>query len=142
MPIPDRQENLCVKDGPVLTHVTHGLPNAGESAVATFTSTRVDSLQPRVDIGISREKCSTGAFGVSLCMEVIDKEQCVRKKIWFPCQAIGTERTCKIVDDSFRWFLPSGEQCGENVIAALTAGDAVKPVAYTVRAPDTHNATC
>lgn len=46
--VPDGNENFSILYRPRLAHVTHGLPNATQTAITTLRRTRIQVLYPRV----------------------------------------------------------------------------------------------
>jgi hypothetical protein len=141
MTIPDGQKHFSVTNRAVLRHIADGLANTTEPAVTTLSCTRVDGFQCRVHIGICLEKCSRRALCMTPRVEIIYPEFCIRKEIRLARHTIRSQCTCKIIDDTLGWLLPSCNQCREDVISTLALWDAMEAITYAMGTPDAHNAS-
>ena len=63
--IPDREENLCVNDHPILGHVADGFANTVQATVSTFSSTGIDTCKTWIHIGVCQKKGSRCALGMT-----------------------------------------------------------------------------
>ncbi|KIK49840.1 hypothetical protein GYMLUDRAFT_183528, partial [Collybiopsis luxurians FD-317 M1] len=61
------------------------------------------------------------------------------KELWLLHSAVGSQCTCKVVNDALWGMRPICNHCRKCVITAFSKWDAVETVTYTVHTPACHN---
>jgi hypothetical protein len=75
-------------------------------------------------------------------MHLIDSKQCVLEEPRLTQHAVWTKLTGEIIYDYLGSFFPVLEYRREDIVSLFCDKNLVKPEAYQMRAPDSHETTC
>ena len=81
-------------------------------------------------------------LGMARGVESINGEQCVSEENGLSCHAVGLECAREVIDDYFWRNLPMRVYRRKHVVPPFRRRNAMKSVAYTMRAPHAHYSTC